>query len=159
MTLGDPVSPQTESRLGGLRQIAMTFSEPVDAVDGLLDATEFVLSHGQVDTVSHEGAVVTVDISGVPDACCFTVQAIGLRDDWGNQLAASDGIASIGVLEGDTNNDGNTNVIDLGQVAALSGSTTVEGLARADVNLDGFIDVIDLGAVATLSGSSVDCNP
>jgi hypothetical protein len=159
MALHGSTSQRVECRLGGVRQIELAFNSYLWATDGMLDATEFLLSHGQVDAVSQDGAVLTIDVSGVPDACCLTLQAVGLEDAWGSQITGLDGHASIGVLEGDTNNDENTDVIDLGQVATLSGSTVDEDLARVDVNLDGYIDIIDLGAVATLSGSSADCGP
>ncbi|MBN2295425.1 MAG: PEP-CTERM sorting domain-containing protein [Pirellulales bacterium] len=58
------------------------------------------------------------------------------------------------LMDGDTNGDGNVDVVDLGQLAAHYGMSSGATWADADFNHDGAVDVVDLGTLAAHYGTT-----
>jgi len=158
---GPPEEAGIEPRQGGLNRLVLTFSEPVRALDGRLDATEIGLTCrgfpcGNVDAVSILGEVMIVDLSGLPDRTCAAITLSGITD--ADHLPLSgDRDVHVAVLCGDTNADGRTNAIDMSQVRAMNGQPLVAATCRFDVNMDGAINVIDAALVRSLYGGAATC--
>jgi len=65
---------------------------------------------------------------------------------------------SVRVLEGDTNDNTDTNLIDFAQVKSLNGTdAAAAGMARFDVTCDGDVNLIDAARVKSLNGNDCDC--
>ncbi len=97
------------------------------------------------------GNTITVDLTGVTNAQVITV---GLN-------CVSDGVNSgnmtinMGVLVGDTNDNGFVNAGDVLQTRNRSGQATDPTNFRSDVNADGFINAADTLSVRSRSGTSL----
>jgi hypothetical protein len=62
--------------------------------------------------------------------------------------------ATMGVLVGDTNGDGNVDGTDVSQTKANSGKGAANAV-REDINLDGFVDGTDVSFVKSRSGGHI----
>ncbi len=135
-----------ESRAGGPRQVVLTFS-------GSAAGASVQASAGAVDAVVVNGAEVTVELSGVPNATCLTLTASGIPGLQGNASV------HIRVLAGDVNGDGSVNVLDLVQIRNQLNQPATGANFRADVTADGLINVLDLVQVRNRLNTSVACTP
>ncbi len=162
-----PLPGGTECRSGALRNVILLFSEPVQANDGSLDINDEVTlattpPGGTITglSIAGNGLELHVDITGVVDEWCvgLTVETgtEGITDLDGNQLTG-DNEVYIQVLEGNTNGDDHTDLIDMAQVKSKNGSPVAGADVRFDVNLDGRIDLIDMALVKSRNGGSATC--
>jgi hypothetical protein len=60
-------------------------------------------------------------------------------------------------LVGDTNDDSDTNLIDVAQVKEFDGGNAEATGARYDVNVDYDVNLIDMAAVKELDGNDGPC--
>ena len=139
-----------EDRSGGtagIHQIIVTFAVPVSF-------TGASTSCGMVDSTTKSGSDVTINLKGVPNASRCTVTLNGVTDG-----VSTPGVATVPVnfLLGDTNADGFTDAVDVGQTKTQSGKsvTTQNNNFREDVNVDGFIDAVDAAQVKSKSGTQL----
>ena len=145
-----------ECREGGVTTIILTFSEDVQAIDGLLDDTEINLSVGTLASAWIVGSQMTIELSDVPEQSCLAITLAGIADLDSTPLSG-DRDVHVWVLMGDTNADGNTNLIDMAQVKSMNGQPVDTGTARFDLNLDGNINLIDMALAKSLNGRWAFC--
>jgi hypothetical protein len=135
----------------------VTFDAEVLGSDGGSPVVDDVsLSVGTVETVTINSNVVTVDLSGAPDATVLTVAFRGIEN--GSGQACEDTLC-IRVLAGDVNGDGSVSVTDMVGVRNNLGQPVTEANCRSDVNADGTISVTDMVAVRNDLGATVDQCP
>ena len=89
---------------------------------------------------------------GLPDEACYEID---LADNVVGLIGDTDCL--IVGLQGDTNGDGNTNLIDMAQTKSKNGQPVLPDNIRFDVNLDGNINLIDMALVKSLNGGSATC--
>ncbi len=165
-----PAAPEDtaiETRRDGVQQVVLTFTEPIEAIDGTPDDTEVALTCdgspcGSVDAVTIVGQVMTIDISGVPDATCLAITVSGIADLVGNPLVGDHDVQVV-VLAADVNSDGNADLIDMAYVKSKNGEPLSPlpcddpDFARFDLNVDGNIDLIDMALAKSRNGNSAAC--
>ncbi|GMU22235.1 MAG: hypothetical protein AMXMBFR13_23230 [Phycisphaerae bacterium] len=151
-----PAGAGIECRLKGPTTLVLTFSEPVAAADGILDATEIMVSHGLVTSVTLNCNDLTVLLTNVPNRVCLQVKLAGIVDLAWNPLAGDDDLHVV-CLEGDVNGDRQVASGDITQVKAVSGHPTDPFNFRRDVNADGIIASGDITIVKARSGHHASC--
>lgn len=127
-------------------KIVVTFASPV-TVSGTPQAT--VTGNAQVNSVTVNGSVVTVDLSNVANAQTIVLTLLSVSD------GVNSGNVSIPmtVLLGDTNGNGAVNSTDISQTKAQSGAALGASNFREDVTVNGEINSSDIGVVKAQSGS------
>lgn len=151
----DNAQSTIECRKDGPTEIVLTFSEPVKARDGTLDASEVNLSAGVLGGVSTQDNTLTVSLSGVPDRTYVTLTLLAGLTDLADNPLSGDPDVKIGVLRGDVNADKTVNIVDLSNIkmklASMSAPPTPvdSNTVRLDVNSDGVITVADINAAKT----------
>jgi hypothetical protein len=150
-----------ETRMGGPERVVLTFSEPIQAEDGMPDATEVDLTCdgipcGSVDDMSITDSNMTVNLSDVPDGTCLAIALSGIIDLDAEPLAGDNDV-HVQVLQGNVNGDTATNLIDVSFIKAMDGTPLDADTARFDLNLDGSIDLIDMALAKSLNGGSASC--
>ncbi len=94
----------------------------------------------------------TVNLSGVTNAQNLTVSLNSALDSTGaNGLVTG----TMGVLLGDTGNNGSVNSSDIGQTKAQSGLPVTGSNFRTDVTVNGSINASDIGTVKSQSGAGI----
>ena len=94
----------------------------------------------------------TVNLTGVTNAQNVTVTLNSAVDSIG---ASGNVPVVMGVLIGDTTNDGSVNSADIGQTKSRSG-VPIDGVNfRSDVNLDATLNSADIGLVKSKSGTAI----
>jgi hypothetical protein len=97
------------------------------------------------DFASHTGTFGSVNLPALPPG-----------ETWDSSALYTTGtIATVPLLNGDTNGDGVVNVGDLGSLATNYGMTSGATWSQGDFNADGSVNVGDLGVLATNYGQSV----
>lgn len=139
-----------DGRFSGPKSVIVTFSEPVQSA--VSSASDVILSSSSdspaaVTGVSVSGAQLLITLDNVPDVSRLTLSFPGITSLQGIPIAET---ICLGVLAGDVNGDGLTNVIDLVTVRNALNARTEANTFRADVNTDGAINVIDLILVRNL---------
>ncbi|GMU20079.1 MAG: hypothetical protein AMXMBFR13_01800 [Phycisphaerae bacterium] len=158
LPLGTGVDAGVESRREGPKQVVLTFSQPIQAQDGVLD-TEVALSAGTLVSIHAAESTLTVDLANVPDRGCLAMSLHGLSNLSGIPLGGVDRLY-VRCLYADVNGDGTVASGDVTQVKRRSGQMTTAENFRADVNADGVIASGDITQVKSRSGSSAPvCNP
>ncbi len=130
---------------GGIYQIVVTFANPVT-----LGGAAVTTGTGSA-TSSVAGNVVTVDLTGVTNIQRLGVTLSSVND--GTNLGSI--LVPMGVLVGDTNENGVVNAGDTSQTKGRSGQTTDAINFRSDVNTDGIINAGDSSAVKSRSGTAL----
>jgi hypothetical protein len=148
----------SDSRRDGVQKIEVDLDADVSSlVAGTVEAED--LTHGGTVPASdqytiNDGTTLVIEFNpGLPDEACY-------RIDLATHLPCLTGDTDCLVrgLTGDTNGDGNTDLIDMAQVKSMNGADpTVPGNARFDVNVDGNINLIDMALVKSLNGHSASC--
>ncbi len=133
--------------LGGTYQVVVAFTTAVaidgvsiTSIDGLAGATYGV-----------DGAVVTLDLAAVTNAQTLGITLINVND--GSTVGSI--FIPMGVLLGDSNNDGSVNSGDAIQIRNRSGQAINATNFRSDFNSDGFVNSGDALIVRTRSGTSI----
>jgi len=140
-----------ECRTGGPTRLVVTFDQDVYGSGGM-PVDDVTLSAGIVEAVTIAGNVVTVDLSGVPDATVLTVAFPGIESDAGQSCADT---LCVRVLAGDVNGDSEVSIFDLVAVRDNTGQLVTEANCRSDVNGDGAINIFDLVNVRDQTGAAV----
>lgn len=148
-------TPTVEPRIGGGNTLVFTFAEPIIASDGLLDASEFLLSNATFDSATLSGVELTLRLSNVIDQARTGVTFQGVTDASGNTLAGTAGIM-IRSLYGDANRTGVVNSTDIALVKRASGQIVNNMSYLLDLNASGTLNSTDIALIKRLSGHSVN---
>ncbi len=142
-----------ECRTGGAGndyKIVYTFPSAVTFSSASLSA-----GTGSVMSSSGSGTTtVTVNLTGVTNIQRITVKLTALTEVATPANTGDLGV-TMGVLVGDTNNNGAVNAGDTAQTKGRSGQTTDGTNFRSDVNTDGIINAGDSSAVKSRSGTAL----
>ena len=136
---GPAVNPGIECRSGGANSdydIVFVFSAPAPAVT-------VATCNGTPATSNNSGNETTVHCTGVPNAQNLAVQL--------NSLPT----ASVGILIGDTTNNGTVNSSDIAQTQTQSGQPVTQSNFREDVTVNGAINSSDVALVQSKSGTAL----
>lgn len=134
-------TPTLEHRAGGPSQLVMTFTEPVQAIDGLLSANEFVLANAQFQSATVSGVTLTLTLANVVNASRVGVTMQGLSNAAGLAVAGNLSM-TIRALAGDADRNGVVNFNDFLAVQNAFGATA-SGVTATDFNSDGVTDFTD----------------
>ncbi|CAN5748800.1 hypothetical protein BH20VER1_BH20VER1_15560 [soil metagenome] len=146
-------TPGIENRIGqpgaGEHQVVVTFANPVAVASGA--TVDSPGGSGSVSNITVEGAVVTIDLTGVSNAQTITVNLLGVTD------GTNTGNVSIpmSLLLGDTTASGAVNSSDVGLTKSFSGQATTAANFRNDVTVNGVINSSDVSTVKSQSGTSL----
>ena len=147
-----PPGVGVECRTGGPNgdfKIVIAFAVTV-TVDGNPQA-QVVSGTGTVSNVTVNGAVVTVDLTGVSNAQTITLRLFTVND--GTNSGNVD--IRMGVLLGDTTANGSTNSSDVSEVKAQSGTATTQSNFRTDVTVNGVVNSSDVSTTKLVSGTAL----
>ena len=127
-------------------QMVVTFANPV-----AVDSVAVTNGTGSVASFSVSGNVVTINLTGVTNAQRLGVTLVNVCDgtNSGNVLIP------MGVLAGDTSNNGTVSGTDVSQTKLQSGQAVSASNFREDVNANGAINGTDVSAVKLRSGTSL----
>jgi hypothetical protein len=151
-----PTGPRgVECRSGGANgnhTLIFTFSNVLTNVaKATVTAGTGTVSSSAIGSDHHQ---YIVNLTGVANAQYITVGLTNVYDGAGGSSSVVS--ASMGVLLGDTNADGNVDGTDVSQTKSQSGNSAATGTAyREDVNLDGFVDGTDVSFVKSRSGGHI----
>ena len=132
---------------GGNHQVIVTFASPV-SVSGI---SVMSIDGQATGTRSVNGSAVTVDLSAVANAQTIGITLTGVN----NGATTGDVFVPMGVLVGDTTDNGFVNAGDALQTRNRSGQATDATNFRSDVNADGLINSGDTTVVRSRSGSFI----
>jgi hypothetical protein len=144
-----PPAAGIECRTGGAsgtHKVVITFPTSVT-----VGSASVVSGTGSVSSFTVNGAVVTVNLTGVANAQKITIQLSNVNDGTNTGIA----LVSMSVLVGDTNADRFVNSADISQTKAQSGSAVTSSNFREDVNIDGFLNSGDISLVKSKSGTAL----
>jgi len=130
-----------ESRLNGPTQIIVTFDRVIDGADGL-DNGGVLISSGTIHAVVISDSTLTIDMSGVADCSALTIRFPGIVSQTGGASASQ--ALCFGVLRGDVQEDGATNVMDLLATKNVLNHPLDSSNYQCDINIDGNLNVLDL---------------
>ena len=147
----NPIPPATvavECRRGGPTLAIITFNEAIygsgpggSAVPSDVKVVDTAGSVITVSSVSIAGLNLTINMTGVANATRATIRFPGIMDAAGNISTSS---VCFGVLVGDANGNGGTNVQDLLAIKNQVNKPVTAANFRMDVTADGGINVQDL---------------
>jgi PKD repeat protein len=130
------VFPNTLSSVGSISAVGTGATQPGP-------------SSGSIGTDTHQ---YIVNLTGIADGQYITVTLNNVHDSTGAVGSVS---ATMGVLLGDTNGDGNVDGTDVSQTKSQSGSAASDSTFRRDLNCDGFVDGTDVSFVKSKSGGHI----
>jgi hypothetical protein len=138
-----------ECRSGGAtgdHQFVLNFAAPV-TVTGAGVAKGI----GNVSRYNVSGSQVIVSLTGVTNAQNIFTTLSGVSDG----TNSNDISIPMGVLLGDTSDNGTVNSSDVSQTKGQSGNAAGAGSFRADINLSGAVNSSDVSTVKSKSGTSL----
>jgi hypothetical protein len=106
---------------------------------------------GSATNVTVLGNEVTVNLTGVTNAQTITVKLTRVSDG----TNTSDVEVSMGVLIGDTTENGTVNSSDIAQVQSQSGQPVTQDNFREDVTTNGALNSSDIALVQAQSGTAL----
>ena len=130
-------------------KMVITFASPV-TVNGNPQA-EVTSGTGQVDSVTINGSVVTVNLSQVANAQTITVTLRSVSDG----TNTGDVPIRMSVLLGDTTASGTVNSSDISQTKSQTGTTAGANNFRTDVTVSGDINSSDISLVKSKTGTGL----
>jgi hypothetical protein len=139
-----------EPRSGGPNgdhTLVFTFSNPVVSVGGATSSSGTVASSGP----SANPREYIVNLTGITNAQNVSVSLNNVVDTTG--AAAGPVTVTMGVLLGDTTQNGQVNTSDLGETKSRSGRTVDASNFLNDVTVNGSINSSDVGLVKSTSGA------
>jgi hypothetical protein len=151
--IGDPGS---EPRAGGPEMILLVFSAPVRGTNGHIAAQDLQLSAGSINSVSDSSEMVKVEVSGIANGACLTLDLSGVVGLDGTPLSGPTQIR-LRALHGDVNGDGEVASGDIAQVKQRSGQATTAENCRFDLNADGIIASGDITQAKRRAGLTAQC--
>jgi hypothetical protein len=139
------IEDRTGGGAGG-HQMVVTFANPVTVGGASVTA-----GTGSVGSASVNGAVVTINLTGVANAQRLGVTLSNVSDgaNLGNVMVP------MGVLLGDTTGNGGVNSSDISQTKGQSGTVASSGNFRTDVTVNGSINSSDISTVKSKSGTAL----
>jgi len=135
------VSTAIEGRANGPTLVVVTFSDPIEGLGGL-DPGDVAASSGSVTHVSIDGPQLAVELSDVADGSLLAISFPGIVGLGGS--TASPDVVCFGVLGGDANGDGATNVFDLVSIRNQLNTAPTATTFRCDTTADGLVNIFDL---------------
>ncbi len=147
-------SPGVECRSGGATgdyQLIFSFANPIMSVAnaGVTSGTGSV-SGRMIDTDPHN---YVVNVTGVSNAQVITVSLTNVTDAAGN--SSNSVPVSMGVLVGDTSENGSVNSSDVSQTKENADQAVDASNFRTDINASGNITNADVELVKSMSGTSL----
>jgi hypothetical protein len=142
-------NPGIECRSGGAsgdHQIVITFANAV-SVGGVTVSS----GTGTVSNFSVNGAVVTVNLTGVANAQRLVLDLTNVNDG----TNVGDAFVPMNVLAGDTTANGAVNSSDIAQTQSQSGQPVTSSNFREDVTVNGLINSSDVAFVQSKSGTAL----
>jgi hypothetical protein len=132
--------------LVGEHQIVVTFTNPVT-----IGATSVITGIGSVANASVNGAVVTINLTGVTDAQRLGVMLSNVSDGQrtGNVMIP------MAILSGDTTANGSVDASDVAQVKSQAGQPVTASSFRNDTTCDGSINSSDVSFVKSKAGAAL----
>jgi hypothetical protein len=144
----------TETRNGGVQKIVVDFDGDVS---GSYEEGHISLTGGLTlvdENLINGNQSLEIIVSGSTNGSCYVIDITGAV----LLAAGQDPNCAVRVLEGDVNNDGTTNLIDMAFVKSKNGQV-LGGNERFDVNCDGAVNLIDMAKTKSLNGSQgTTCN-
>jgi hypothetical protein len=104
-----------------------------------------------VSSATVSGSQVTINLTGVSNAQRIAITLSGVSDG----TNANDVIVPMGVLLGDTNNNGSVAVTDVSLTQSKVGQAVSKTTFREDVTLDGLINSTDVQQVQSKVGTKL----
>jgi hypothetical protein len=142
-------NPGIECRSGGAsgdHQIVITFANAV-SVGGVTVSS----GTGTVSNFSVNGAVVTVNLTGVANAQRLVLDLTNVNDG----TNVGDAFVPMNVLAGDTTANGAVNSSDIAQTQSQSGQPVTSSNFREDATVNGLINSSDVAFVQSKSGTAL----
>ena len=144
-----------ECRRGGANgdyTMILTFADTLTGIGrvSLTNGTGTV-STSNIDT--NDAHHYIVNLTGLSNGQIVTVSLTNVQDASGNSSSVVP--VSMGVLVGDTTDDGSVNSADIGQTKSQSGHLVTASNFREDVTVDGSINSADIGLVKSKSGTGL----
>jgi hypothetical protein len=139
-----------ECRSGGAsnaHQIIITFAHAISSIGGVTVSS----GTGTVQDFTVNGAVVTVNLTGVANAQRLVLDLAGVND--GTNIG--DAFVAMNVLAGDTTGNGLVNSSDISQTQAQSGQVITSSNFREDVTANGALNSSDISLVQAKSGTAL----
>ena len=152
-----PVSgtPAIECRSGGTgndHQLIFVFPDTLQSVGGVSTSAGTISSSG-IGTDTHQ---YIVNLSGVTNGQYVTVTLNNAQDNASHSGNVS---VTMGVLVGDTSENGAVNSSDVAQTQTQSGQTLTNSNFLEDVTVNGLINSSDVTAVQAASGTALPSSP
>lgn len=133
-----------ECRAGGPTQLVVTFDKAIQQVAGTL--ADVTLSSGTVTSLAVDGAILTINLSGVANASQLVVGFPGIAAD-GTPSAATTATACLPVLLGDADGNGTVSLSDMLAIRDTLNQTAAGAVFRGDINCSGTLLLDDMLAV------------
>jgi hypothetical protein len=146
--------PTSDPRRGGVRKILITFSKPIaDPMAPIVterDGTGVWPTYSRLE----DGKTLEIDFPAgmLLDQHCYTIELAGViyDYDWIEELSG-DTNCSFRNLQGDTNSDGQVNLVDASFTKSKSGQSVLTN-AKFDLTVDGAVNLIDASYCKSLNG-------
>ena len=138
-----------ECRTGGAsgdHQVLVSFANAVTVGNASVTS-----GTGMVSSFSVNGAVVTVNLTGVANAQTITITLTNVSDG----TNTGDVGIPMGILLGDTTANASVNSSDISQTKGQSGAAVVDSNFREDVTVNGEINSSDISVVKAQSGTAI----
>jgi hypothetical protein len=149
-------APGVECRTGGPsgnHKVVVTFTLPVTIGGSTTPppSAATLTGTGTVSSITVNGSVVTVNLTGVTNAQNISLTLNNVSD------GTNSGNVSIpmGVLEGDTTANRAVNSSDISQTQSQSGQQITNSNFREDVTVNGLINSSDISVVQSRSGTAL----
>lgn len=143
-SMTNPQAACVEPRSGGLTRLEIEFNKPIVGHNGLDPADVQVVVNGTpmqaIAALSIIDRTLLLTLAGIPDACRVNISFPGIERWDGDEPAV--GALNINVLLGDSNNDGEVNILDVIRTRAFLSDPTAP--CQQDPNLDNRVDMFDL---------------
>jgi hypothetical protein len=131
-------------------RVVVTFPAPV-TLGSVTVSTNNPIDPAATATFSGSGtAAITIDLHNIPDQRRLTITLNGVTDNMGKGPGPV--LVKMGVLLGDTTNDGTVSGADITQTKREAGNVTIASNAREDVTLDGSVSGADVTVVKRNAG-------
>jgi len=129
-----------ECRFGGPIRLIITFSEPIQGVDGL-DPDDVCITSGSLDSLAIIESTLHIWMSGATDADRLLVTFPGIEDADHNVVTET---LCFCVLQGDVRADGMVNLFDLIDIRKEMDEQANSVNFRCDVDPNGLINLFDM---------------
>ena len=146
LVLAPAGSGTVEPRAGGPTTLVFTFSDNVEAADGMISSNEFTITNATFSSASISGNMITLHLTSVTDQSVLGVTLNGISDTNNNALTGDNDV-EVRALLGDSNQDQTVSKPDLQVVKSHAGQTLDQTNYLSDLTLDGVIDGLDCRVV------------